>query len=476
MFKSVRVENAFPLDLRLITVFSDSGLSVAESPEVQEAARRPEFKAEVGDIAEAFPANQPRVLLLGLGKKAECDRHKVIKAAAAAARRIAALRVESVQIELSQPAFAAAFGEAFGLLGWRFDAFRGSAAKPDQAVALALSSTDEAVSKGLAQGVALARSVNLARTLAETPPNVATPDYMAEKSFELEQFEGISVSVLKGEDLENERLTGLITVGKASENPPCLIRIEYCPTGKEGTPPVVLIGKTMCYDTGGLSIKPREGMAGMKIDKAGGCAVLGAMHALATVVKPEVRVVALLAAAENSISNNAYRPDDIITFRNGVTVEITNTDAEGRLVLADALCYAVDKENPAKIVDFATLTGGVVTALGKVYAGLFVNDDQLESGLRASGEATGERLWTLPLNDQYRDLMRSSVADILNSNPNRQAHPIQGAAFLSFFVPESIPHAHIDIAGTADADKPNGAFEAGATGFGVRLIADWLRP
>ncbi|TVQ32313.1 MAG: hypothetical protein EA376_06610 [Phycisphaeraceae bacterium] len=213
-------------------------------------------------------------------------------------------------------------------------------------------------------------------------------------------------------------------------------------------------------------------MRGMKGDKDGGCAVLGAMHAIATVIKPSRPVVALLAAAENSVSDVAYRPDDVMKFRNGVTVEVTNTDAEGRLVLADALCWAHDKENPEFIVDMATLTGGVVVALGNVCAGMWCEDDALRGRIECSAEGSGERVWRLPLHQEYRDMMKSTVADVLNSNPNRRAHPIQGAAFLSYFTTGQIPWAHIDIAGVHNADSDSGPYVGNKpTGFGVRLLA-----
>ena len=172
------------------------------------------------------------------------------------------------------------------------------------------------------------------------------------------------------------------------------------------------------------------------------------------------------------VSDTAFRPDDVLTYRNGVTVEVTNTDAEGRLVLADALCWACEQENPGAIVDLATLTGGVVTALGSTYAGLFCEDDGLRAQLEQASEASGERIWRLPLHQEYRDMLKSPVADIINSNPNRKAHPIQGAAFLSYFVTENMPWAHIDIAGVHAVDGDNGPFVKGPTGYGVRLLAD----
>jgi leucyl aminopeptidase len=234
----------------------------------------------------------------------------------------------------------------------------------------------------------------------------------------------------------------------------------------------VLLGKTITYDTGGLTLKISNGMVGMKRDKDGGCAVLGAMHAIATLIKPAFPVVGLLVAAENSVSESSMRPDDVITYRNGVTVEVTNTDAEGRLVLADGLCWACEEENASLIVDLATLTGGVVTALGSTFAGMFCENTGLRGRLEAAAGRSGERLWHMPMHAEYKEMLKSPVADIVNSNPNRKAHPIQGAAFLTYFVKEETPWAHIDIAGVHAVDADSGPFIKGPTGYGVRLLAD----
>jgi len=198
------------------------------------------------------------------------------------------------------------------------------------------------------------------------------------------------------------------------------------------------------------------------------------MHAIATIIKPEFPVVGLLVAAENCVSDSSMRPDDIITYRNGVTVEITNTDAEGRLVLADGLCWACAKEKASLIVDLATLTGGVVTALGSTYAGMFCEDSGLAARLESAAQQTGERVWPLPMHAEYKEMLKSPAADIINSNPNRKAHPIQGAAFLTYFVKEGTPWAHIDIAGVHAVDADTGPFIKGPTGFGVRLLAAFI--
>ena len=451
------------------------------------ALKRGEATGDSGRITEVFPTGKgapSRILLVGLGKKEKFEAGSLRTIAAAVGRRLAVTKDASVIVDLSGPAAAvkldsftagSAFGEGLGLLGWVCDQFKGKATAAPTRVKLSVDSPTKAFREGLERGMAIAQSANVTRTLSETPPNIATPAYMADQAQKLARKTGLKCTVIKGDALEREKLAGLINVGKASENKPCLIKLEYTPAHpRRKGKPVVLIGKTVCYDTGGLSLKVNNGMVGMKRDKDGGCGVLGAMHAIATVIKPRVPVVALLAAAENSVSDSAYRPDDILTYRNGVTVEVTNSDAEGRLVLADAYCYACDELDPAYIVELSTLTGGVVVALGSTYAGLFCEDDALRAKVEKASAASGERVWRLPMHQEYRDMMKSPVADILNSNPNRKAHPIQGAAFLSYFVKEGVPWAHIDIAGVHAVEGDSGPFVKGPTGWGARLLAELL--
>lgn len=446
------------------------------------AAKRADATGESGRLVEVPGAR--RMLLVGLGKKDSFTANSLRNIAATVARRLATTKDEALTVELGGAlaeakvdarAAGVAFGEGVGLVGWVCDQFRGSATPKKPRAPLAMSSRDEAFSAGLARGLALARSANLTRTLSETPPNIATPDYMAAQCEKMAKQAGLKFRVIRGSGLEKERLIGLINVGQASENKPCMVRMEYAPKKMaKGVKPIVIIGKTMTYDSGGLSLKINNGMRGMKRDKDGGCAVIGAMHAIASVIKPDRPVVALLAVAENSVSDNAYRPDDIITYRNGVTVEVTNTDAEGRLVLADALCWACELENPEFIIDLATLTGGVVTALGSTYCGMFCDDDKLRGLVECAAAACDERVWRLPHHQEYNDMMKSTVADIVNSNPNRKAHPIQGAAFLSYFVKKGIPWCHLDIAGVHAVESTTGPFQEGPTGWGVRLLANLL--
>lgn len=449
---------------------------VSAPDEVRDAVGRAEFEGKLGQVVEAFPTAGPRVFVVGIGSE-PVTKVTGQKAGTAVLRRLQAAKCTAVHIDPSGVdglrAAGEGFGVAFGLSNFVIKAFRGSGTADCDDLSMDVAATDEEFDKGLSQGLALGTSVNESRRLSNTPPNVATPYWMAEQAETMARSVGLDCRVIKSEELADEWMTGLINVGQASVNKPCFIRLAWSPPGSEEKAPVVLLGKTITYDTGGLSIKTKTGMPGMKYDKSGGCAVFGAMHAVATVLKPDFPVVGLLVAAENSINENAMRPDDVITYRNGVTVEVTNTDAEGRLVLADGLCWAEEVEKAAAVVDLATLTGGVVTALGSVYAGAFSRHDDLWAELDSAGKSTGEILWRLPLHETYSKNMQSKVADIVNSVPDGKAHPVMGATFLANFVTAQTPWCHIDIAGVARADGDEFT-DQGPTGFGVRLLVEWL--
>ena len=528
MFESVSVERAEQAPVVVLGVFKGADQTVDPAtlspyfsrPVVVDALARREWTGDAGSMVEAFPRGEngpARILIVGLGKRRDMDAEQMRDIAAKVGRRLAQIKEPRVRLELASALaryvnndahlelLGRCWGESLGLLAWKARHMEGTASKkspddddaitpdvagdqarvnagreagpvqdPSKPTPLALSAPDGPFAAGLEYGLKLAQAVNTARTLSQTPPNIATPLYIAQQAQELAQRTGLECRVIQGEELVQERLTGLIDVGKASINPPCLIRLAYTPAVATDRKPLVLLGKTITYDTGGLSLKINNGMVGMKRDKDGGCAVLGAMEAVATLLKPAFPVVGLLVAAENSVSDAAFRPDDVLTYRNGVTVEVTNTDAEGRLVLADGLCWACDVENPAAIIDLATLTGGVVVALGSTYAGYFCENSFLIPALESASKRSGERIWRLPLHKEYREMLKSPVADIINSNPNRKAHPIQGAAFLSYFVPKNVSWAHIDIAGVHAVDADSGPFVKGPTGFGVRLLADLI--
>ena len=339
-------------------------------------------------------------------------------------------------------------------------------------IAGAPAATDRsAVERAVALGGAGWRS----RLLATVPSNLKNPAWLAAQAEEIAATSGLDVRVWDETELERDGFGGILAVGAASATPPRLIRLDYTPPGVSARaakrlPVVVLVGKGITFDSGGLSIKPAASMASMKRDMTGGAVVLATMAALADVDCP-VRVVGLVAAAENAISGSALRPGDVIRHHGGRTTEVGNTDAEGRLVLADALAYAVAELEPAAVVDVATLTGAVKVALGQQVGGLFATDDALAAALDAAGARAGEPVWRLPLYRGYDDKLASKVADAANDPGGPGA--ITAALFLRPFVGD-VPWAHLDIASVGDVEKEWHEWTVGPSGFGSRLLLSWL--
>ena len=322
-----------------------------------------------------------------------------------------------------------------------------------------------------ARGLAISHGMDLARDLGNLPGNVCTPTYLGERALELgREFPDIKVSVLERKEIEELKMGSFLSVTHGSAEPPRFIVFEY-----RGSPrkqrPVVLVGKGITFDTGGISLKPAKGMENMKGDMSGGAAVVAATCAIADLRLP-VRTIAVVASTENMPSGHAYRPGDIITAANGKTIEVTNTDAEGRLVLADALWYARE-QGATHVMDLATLTGAMVVALGDFYAGFFANDDDWANRIFAAGEASGDHIWRFPLHPRYRRYVKSSYADMMNSSDLREAGAVLAAEFLKEFAGEG-PWAHLDIAGPAFLDRSRGDYlwQPGGSGYGVRLIAE----
>jgi leucyl aminopeptidase len=443
----------------------------------------PGFKGEVGEVSVV----SDRSILLGMGRPEDLKPATVRIAGSRLVRALERLEFAAAtltgfevlprtgQAPGSPAATAQCLGEGMAIGQWRFGAFPGSASnRPPNRRQLLLSASSQAARQGLARGLLIGQAVNEARRLSAMPPNVCTPAWFAGESRRLARRHRLRCRVISAAEAKRLGMGGLCAVGKGSAAPPCLVLLEHRPsevTAAASGRRLALVGKTITYDTGGYSLKVGNGMRGMKYDKCGGTAVLGAMLAIADAHLP-IEVVAVLPAAENMVSGASYRPDDILTMHNGITVEVTNTDAEGRLVLGDALSYACRALRPSTIVDMATLTGGVVVALGTFSAGCFCNDEALRARLEGAAARTGERLWQLPLWPEHREFMRSQHADIINSNPKREAHPIQAAAFLSYFVDPTIPWAHLDIAGVNALEGPNDLMVAGPTGWGVRLLFD----
>jgi leucyl aminopeptidase len=408
------------------------------------------------------------VLLVGLGESTPNDYRR---AGAAVAR--AAFDHESVATSVPAGGDAEALtsyvvGSMLGsfVFHWRS---QGPEHTPVRRVVLAGLSGDDhaaALERGLALGGAGWRS----RMLATVPSNLKSPQWLAEQAEQLAAEHGLGYDVWDESKLARQGFGGIIAVGQGSATPPRLIQLDYTPAGGRRAPRVVLVGKGITFDSGGLSIKPAEGMTTMKRDMTGGAVVMAVMGALGPLGCP-VRVTGLIPAAENAVGGASMRPGDVVTHYGGRTSEVLNTDAEGRLVLADAMAYALDKLDPAVLVDVATLTGTMKVALGQWTGGFFANRDALADALDAAGAAAGEPLWRFPLEPDYEDTLTSQVADANNSPGGPGA--ITAALFLQHFA-GNVPWAHLDLASTGDTPSDSFEWTKGPSGFGPRGLLTWL--
>lgn len=430
---------------------------------------------DVGEI-RFNPADQTATLSLGAKDKVTPETFR--RAGGALAKWIAKNKVTEADIDPASfpdfdlPADQIAFALAEGLLlgSFRFDKHK---SKKDELTPATVYFLDDSLKPALERAAVICEATNLTRAWAHEPANVINPVTLAAQVQELAKEVGLKCTVLDDKQLAEMGAGAIVAVGQGSANPSRLIVLEYQPSVKSEAKPVALVGKAITFDTGGYSIKTTPGMVGMKYDKCGAMAVVGTMVAAAKLNLP-IPLVGLLAASENMISDVAYRPNDILRTLSGKTVEIISTDAEGRLVLCDALAYAQKNFDPRAVIDIATLTGGIVIALGSNRAGLFSNDDELADALLKAGEATHERLWRMPLDEEYFDLIKSVDADMKNSAGVPKASPVIGATFLKQFVEDKTRWAHVDIAGVSDWDSEMPYCPKGASGFGVRLFVEYL--
>ena len=452
-----------------------------------EGEARPEWLAQLdgaGDARAAFrkrallrsPASRTLVLGAGVAEKLDAERLRVLAAIAAKeAREVGARSVAWALPEATDgtEAASAALVEGTILAGFRFDRFKTSAAEEEdtpppaiEALVLAEVADPDEIAAAIRVARVAAEAANRARELQSLPANVLTPSALADRARELAvAFETVTVEALGRDEIAERGLGGLAAVSAGSEQEPRLITIRY--SGRGSGDVLGLVGKAVTFDSGGISIKPSAGMHEMKMDMSGGAAVIEAVAAMAE-LGLELDVAAVVPATENMPSGSSMRPGDIITQLNGKTVEVNNTDAEGRLILADALTWCVREQGAARVVDLATLTGAVLVALGSTYSALISNDDSWAEEVTRVASATGELAWRLPLHPEYKELTRGTVADLTNSAAKRKAGTIYAGSFLEEFV-DGVPWAHLDIAGTA-WDTGREYVGQGPTGAGVRTL------
>ena len=461
---------------------------------------RGDFRGKKDETLLLYPregsVGAERLLLVGMGKPEELDRERLRRAAGTATKRAAKLRVDRLAfplIDASTPPptgdgaghdplgareVARALAEGAVLGSYTFEELKTRTGKKEEEppaevselVLLADGDSDTAeVEAGARLGGVLARAENLARTLGNLPGNIATPTYLAETAERIANEHGMRATILGPEELRAEGMGALLGVAQGSDQEPRLIVLEHR-KGTSDEQPLVLLGKGLTFDAGGISIKPAERMEEMKFDMCGGAAVLGAMQAIGE-LGIERNVVGVVPSSENLLSGSSMKPGDVLTSHLGKTIEIVNTDAEGRLILADALSY-LRRFDPVAVVDAATLTGACVIALGNQASGVMGNDENLIEELRAAGDRVGERVWPLPMHEEYREQLKSDYADIKNSG-GRPAGTITAGWFLREFVGE-FPWAHLDIAGTAWGDGKLPYQIKGGTGVPTRLFVEWV--
>jgi leucyl aminopeptidase len=423
-----------------------------------------------------------RLLLVGLGKASKLNVHDVRKGAGTAVRFAKPRTIREVAIVV--PEFEALPPETSvraiveGALIADFDPDTYRSDRKDQSISsvtiLAKPDAERpALEAALAEGVILAESQNWTRSLVNEPGNVLPPAVLGSRAAEMAREVGLKCEVYSTEKLHELKMGAFWAVAQGSEQPPALIVTTYEPDGAPADGPVLgLVGKAITFDTGGISIKPSEGMEKMKYDMAGGAAMLGAMRAVA-LLKPKVKVISVVCSAENMPSGKAYRPGDVVTAMSGKTIEVMNTDAEGRMVLADGLHYAKEL-GVTHLIDAATLTGACVVALGMVNAGVFSNDEEAYGRFVEALQISGDKFWRLPEEDEYREQIKSQIADIMNTGGSRWGGATTAAMFLKEFVGET-PWIHLDIAGVAWLEDQKPWIAKGPSGTPVRSLVEWVR-
>jgi leucyl aminopeptidase len=445
-------------------------LPLAAAPVLAAGAAAARFTGEAGSSFESFVEEGGKVLrvvLVGTGAGSDADYER---AGSALTARLSTSGAAHAVVEF----FGGASGEkaaslALGALlrGWRIDSYR--TRQPEKAKPTLAKITLVSADAGAAweKQAAVAAGVAFTRELVSEPANILYPESFVERCQHLTEL-GVKITVLDKATMTELSMGSLLGVAQGSAREPRLLAMEWDGTNGAAEKPLVFVGKGVTFDTGGISLKPGAGMEDMKWDMGGAGAVAGAIKALAG-RKAKVRVVGICGLVENMPDGNAQRPGDIVTSMSGQTIEVLNTDAEGRLVLCDVITWAQKTYAPEVIVDLATLTGAMIVSLGNEYAGIFSNDDGLADDLIAAGKAAGEQLWRFPLSDAYNKLIDSPIADMKNIGP-RYAGSITAAQFIKRFVDDGVKWAHLDIAGMVWADKPGATWDKGATGYGVRLL------
>jgi len=429
-----------------------------------------------------IPGEKPaqRILLAGIGKKENLTKDTIRNISGKIAQKARELKLKEFSI-IAPPSFVidqissvSQITEGSKMALYRFDKFKAEKVEKSPDLTIVVSKSKK-ISQTIKTSEIIADGTIFTKSIANLPPNECTPTTLADFAKVISKKNKMKCNIISKLELKKKGFGGIIAVGKGSKNEPKLIVLEHN-RGKSNEKPIVLVGKAVTFDTGGISLKPGAAMDEMKFDKCGGCTVLGIMKAVSELKLP-INVVGIIPSVENMPGGEAYRPGDIVKLFSGKTAEILNTDAEGRLILADALSYGEKHYSPKAIIDFATLTGACIVALGNNVAAIISNDEKLATKIKDASKKTTESIWELPLTQDFMDMIKSEVADMKNVGIGRAAGTITAAAFLKNAI-EKTPWVHVDIAGVAwtqTATKEKSYNPKGATGFGVRLILDYLQ-
>ena len=466
----------------VVTLVNQDALPAGLEAALIEGAKASRFTGKTGQLHEGFVSRAGSVVraaLAGTGEAASKDRTAALeRAGAAITAKYLASGATQVTLDLTGSGLTAAQASAVllgaRLRGWRHDVYR-TKLPTDQKVTLetlVVAGAPDGTEAAYDTCAALAQGIELTRELVTEPANIIYPESFAQRVSQRLEGTGITVRVLDDAEMGQLGMGALLGVAQGSRRPARLLVMEWN-GGAAGTKPVAFVGKGVTFDTGGISIKPAAGMEDMKWDMGGAGAVAGAMLALAG-RKAKANVVGVCGLVENMPDGNAQRPGDVVTSMSGQTIEVINTDAEGRLVLCDCITWVQREYSPTAIVDLATLTGAIIVSLGHEQAGIFCNDEALADKLIAAGEVSGDKLWRMPLGAAYDKLIDSPIADMKNVGP-REGGSITAAQFIQRYVDKGTPWAHLDIAGMAWSNKPGATWDKGATGYGVRVLDQYVR-
>lgn len=463
-------------------IVNQDALPAGLDPVIAEGAKATRFTGKAGQFHEGFVSRDgsvARQALAGAGEKSAKDRLSALeRAGAAITAKYIASGESAVTIDLGAAGLSVAEAVAVilgaRLRGWRYDVYRTKLPNDQKASleTIKIANAPAGTEAAWATEAALCDGVELTRELVTEPANVIYPESFVERVSKRLSDAGLKVRVLDEKDMKALGMGALLGVAQGSVRSPRLLVMEWN-GGKPGDKPTAFVGKGVTFDTGGISLKPPAGMEDMKWDMGGAGAVTGAMLALAS-RKAKANVVGVCGLVENMPDGNAQRPGDVVSSMSGQTIEVINTDAEGRLVLCDAITWVQKEYSPAAVIDLATLTGAMIISLGHEHGGVFSNDDALADKLLAAGAASGDKLWRFPLSPAYDKLIDSPIADMKNVGP-REGGSITAAQFIQRFVDKGTPWAHLDIAGMVWASKPGQTWDKGATGFGVRVLDRFVR-